>query len=205
MTGYRCSTAISGSQRSRKLAQVGKDRGRPRDPAVGRAALRETLALLDEHGYERLRVADVARNAGIGLGSLYRRWPTKYDLVVEALCAAASDHDTEPTGNPLEDLVARLVRIADAFRRHTALLAVLFSAPQSELAAAVREAKVEPVRAEIRELLRRVVGAVPDLDVRADVGPALIVMRLVARGSPPDESEIRSAILPVMLAGTIDT
>jgi AcrR family transcriptional regulator len=188
-----------------KLVQVGKDRGRPRDPAVGRAALRETLALLDEHGYERLRVADVARNAGIGLGSLYRRWPTKYDLVVEALCAATSGHDPEPTGDPLEDLVARLVRIADAFGRSTALLSVLFSAPQSELAAAVREAKVEPVRAEIRELLRRAVGPVSDLDVRADVGPALIIMHLVAHGSPPDEPVIRSAILPVMLAGALGT
>ena len=45
-------------------------------------------------------------------------------------------------------------------------------------------------------------GSVPDLDVRADVGPALIVMQLVTRGSPPDESEIRSVILPLMLAGT---
>jgi AcrR family transcriptional regulator len=187
------------------LAQVSRERGRPRDPAVGRAALRETLALLDEHGYERLRVADVARNAGIGLGSLYRRWPTKYDLVVDALCAVASDHDTEPSGDPLDDLVARLVRIADAFGRSTSLLAVLFTAPQSELAAAVREAKVEPVRAEIRELLRRVTGEVADLDVRADVGPALIIMHLVAHGSPPDEPVIRSAILPVMLAGALDT
>jgi AcrR family transcriptional regulator len=187
------------------VARVSRDRGRPRDPAVGRAALRETLALLDEHGYDRLRVADVARNAGIGLGSLYRRWPTKYELVVDALCAPASEHDVEPTGDPLEDLVARLVRIADAFGMRTALLSVLFSAPRSELAAAVREAKVEPVRAEIKELLSRVVGPVPDLEVRADVGPALIVMRLVTRGIPPDEAEIRSTILPVMLAGTIDT
>ena len=180
---------------------MGREKGRPRDPAVGQAALRETLALLDEHGYDRLRVADVARNAGIGLGSLYRRWPRKYDLVVDALCAAAAAHNPEPTGDPLEDLVARLVQIADAFSRTTGLLSVLFSAPRSELAAAVREAKVEPVRAEIKELLRRVVGPVPDLEVRADAGPALIVMRLVTRGSPPDEPEIRSVILPVMLAG----
>jgi AcrR family transcriptional regulator len=147
----------------------------------------------------------VARNAGIGLGSLYRRWPTKYDLVVDALCAGVAERHPEPTGNPLDDLVARLVAIADAFGRRGPLLAVLLSEPGSELAAAVREAKVEPVRAEIRELLRAVVGAVPDLDVRADVGPALIMMHLVARGSPPDEPVIRSTILPVMLAGTIDT
>jgi AcrR family transcriptional regulator len=186
------------------VVRVGREKGRPRDPAVGRAALRATLALLEEHGYDGLRVADVARNAGIGLGSLYRRWPTKYDLVVDALCAGASEGVTEPTGDPLEDLVARLVVIAGAFGRRGALLAVLLSDPSSELAAAVREAKVEPVRAQLRELLRSVVGPVPDLEVRADVAPALIVMHLIARGSPPDEAEIRSAVLPVMLAGAID-
>jgi AcrR family transcriptional regulator len=186
------------------VVRVGREKGRPRDPAVGRAALRATLALLEEHGYDGLRVADVARNAGIGLGSLYRRWPTKYDLVVDALCAGASEHDTEPTGDPIEDLLACLVRIADAFSRRGALLAVLLSEPSSELAAAVREAKVEPVRAQLRELLRAAVGPAPDLAARADLGPALIIMHLVTRGSPPDEREIRSTVLPVMLAGAID-
>src|SRR5215475_6460046 len=99
-------------------------RGRPRDPDVDRAILRETLTQLDDGGYERLRVADVGRRAGVGLGSLYRRWPTKYALVVDALRAAAPADQAEPTDDPVEDLVAVLAGLAEELSRHGALLSV---------------------------------------------------------------------------------
>jgi AcrR family transcriptional regulator len=179
-----------------------RNRGRPRDPAVGEAALRETLALLDARGYAGLRVADVARNAGIGLGSLYRRWPTKYALVVAALRPMAAQRAFTPTGDPEADLVRGLMTICDSLGHRAApLLSVLLSDPSSELAAAVREAKVDPARAANRERLRRVLGPVPDLDDRADTGPALIFMHMLVTGKPPAEPYIRAHILPRMLAG----
>lgn len=179
-----------------------RTRGRPRDPAVDEAALRATLALLDEHGYERLRVADVARAAGIGLGSLYRRWPTKHALVVAALRAAAERRTTQATGDPVADLVAHLVSVAGGIAERAApLLSVLLSAPGSELAAAVREAKVAPIRAATRERLRPIADGATDLDARADAGLAMILLHLMIHGTPPDEHEIRSRILPVMTAG----
>jgi AcrR family transcriptional regulator len=178
---------------------VERARGRPRDPAVRAAALRETLALLDKHSYEGLRVAEVAHNAGIGLGSLYRRWPTKYALVVDALRAAATERDVEPTDDPVEDLLAGLVRIAEGLcHRRAALLAVLMSDPTSELAAVVREAKVEPSLVANRERLRRVIGPAPDLTTRADAGVALILTHMMSHGSPPDEALMRARFLPIM-------
>jgi AcrR family transcriptional regulator len=170
---------------------------------VGAAALHETLALLDKHGYDGLRVAEVARNAGIGLGSLYRRWPTKYALVVDALRAAAAEGEVEPTGDPVEDLLAGLLKICVGLGHRAApLLAVLLSDPTSELAAAVREAKVEPFRATNRERLRRVIGDVADLDTRADAGAALILMHMMLHGSPPDEALMRDRYLPLMIGTT---
>ncbi|MFB9834671.1 TetR/AcrR family transcriptional regulator [Actinoallomurus acaciae] len=174
-------------------------RGRPRDPAVDQAVLRETLAQLDSRGYDGLRVAEVARDAGVGLGSLYRRWPTKYALVVDALRTAAATREVEPTDDPLEDLLTGLVKIAEGLGHRAApLLAVLLTDPASELAAAVREAKVDPVRAAGRERLRRVIGSTPDLDTRADLGPALIVLHMMLHGGPPDERRLREDILPLM-------
>jgi AcrR family transcriptional regulator len=178
-------------------------RGRPRDPAVGDAVLRETLALLDAHGYKRLRVADVARGAGVGLGSLYRRWPTKYALVVGALRAAASGHDLAPTDDPLADLLAGLVTMAGALGRRGSLLSVLLSDPASELAAAVREAKILPYQAANRERLGRLIGPVPDLEARADAGPALILAHVMLHGGPPGEALIRDSILPLMTGGQV--
>lgn len=148
-------------------------RGRPRDPAVDRAVLRETLALLDDGGYERLRMADVGSRAGVGLGSLYRRWPTKYALVVDALRAAAPSREVEHTDDPVEDLVSCLAGLAEGLGRRGALLAVMLTDPASEVAAAVREAELHPARQATVEHLRRVVGPVPDLETRADCGPAL--------------------------------
>jgi AcrR family transcriptional regulator len=161
--------------------------------------LRETLALLDSGGYEGLRVAEVARNAGVGLGSLYRRWPTKYALVVDALRATASAREVKPTGDPRADLVAGLTKIAEGLcHRGAPLLAVLLTDPASELAGAVREAKIDPVREVNRERLRRVIGSVPDLQTRADAGPALILLHMLLHGGPPGETQIREDIVPVM-------
>lgn len=175
-------------------------RGRPRDPAVEWAILRATLALLDDGGYERLRMADVGSRAGVGLGSLYRRWPTKYALVVDALRAAAPSRGVEPTDDPVEDLVSCLTSFAEKVGRRGALLAALLTDPASEMAAAVREAELHPARESAVEQLRRIIGPVPDLQTRADCGLALVVQHLLLQGSVPGETEIRERILPLMTA-----
>lgn len=169
-----------------------------RDPAADQAVLRETLAQLDGDGYDRLRVADIGDRAGVGLGSLYRRWPTKYVLVVDALRAAASAREAEPA----EDLVAGLVGFAEELGRHSALLALLLTDPSSEVAAAVREATPRPAHEAARERLRRVLGPVPDLETRADAGPALVVQHLILHGAAPDEAWIRERIVPLMTRRT---
>lgn len=178
-------------------------RARPRDPALDRAVLRETLTLLESGGYERLRMADVGRRAGIGLGSLYRRWPTKYALVVDALRSAAPPVAVEPTDDPAGDLVTVLMKFAVQLRRHRTLLAVLLTAPDSEVAAAVREAKLAPAREAVRTHLTRIIGTPADLDARTDLGQALILQHLFHHGTTPDEAHIRGTILPLMTGQSV--
>ncbi|WP_240796654.1 TetR/AcrR family transcriptional regulator [Streptomyces sp. RFCAC02] len=177
--------------------------GRPFDPAVGEAALRATLELLEEKGYTGLRVADVAREAGVGLGALYRRWPDKRSLVLAALRGAARDRDIPVTDDPMADLVTGLKTLASRLgERATPLLSIILTGTDPQLADAVREAKFAPLRDSHYERLRRVVGDVPDLEVRADIGPALIFLHVMMRGSAPSDEYIRTAILPAMLRGT---
>lgn len=174
-------------------------RGRPLDPAVGQAALRVALELLDEHGYAGLRVADVAERAGIGLGALYRRWATKPELVVAALSSAAAERHVPASDDPRADLLSGLVAIAVGLTgRGGRLLAVLFSSTDPELAAAIRKAKVIPLRDANRERLRRVVGDVPDLADRADLGPGLIVMRFLTDGNAMTRRQIQHRVIPLM-------
>jgi AcrR family transcriptional regulator len=178
-----------------------KPRGRPFDPAVGEAALQATRALLEERGYAGLRVADVARRAGIGLGALYRRWPDKHTLVLEALRGAVVHQEVPPTDDPMADFLAGLDALAKGLaERNKPLLAVVLSGSDPQLAEAVREAKLAPLRQGHRDRLRRVLGDVPDLDARADVGPALIILSLLLHGRPPSPREIREQIVPRMLA-----
>ncbi|MEV0205916.1 TetR family transcriptional regulator [Streptomyces sp. NPDC050788] len=177
-----------------------RPRGRPFDPAVGEAALQATRSLLEERGYAGLRVADVARSAGIGLGALYRRWPDKHTLVLEALRGAVSHQEVPQTEDAMADLLAGLDALAQGLaERSKPLLAVVLSGSDPQLAAAVREAKLVPLRQGHHDRLRRVLGDVPDLDARADVGPALIILNLLLHGRPPSAQEIRERIVPLML------
>ena len=58
--------------------------GRPRSEEANKAILDATLALLVEVGFSALTVEGVAQRAGVGKATIYRRWPSKLPLVVEA-------------------------------------------------------------------------------------------------------------------------
>src|ERR671921_2993630 len=91
--------------------------GRPGDPSgegVIRAAI---LRLLAEVGYGALTMDAVAAEAGVGKATIYRRWRTKHDLVVDTLSdinrAIAVPPDTgsvETDARALMDLVVQTVQ-----------------------------------------------------------------------------------------------
>jgi len=192
-------TEVKPSSNLGSMARTASRRGRRPDPAVGQAALDATLELLAERGYVALRVADVASRAGIGLGALYRRWPTKREMVSSALHALAAEQQLRNTEDPVADLRAGLEAIVDALAGpYGRLLADIVSDP--DLAAIVRQVKIAPLLAAHRERLRRVVGDLPDLDARAELGPALILFRTLVLGRVPTSAELRDEILPLMLA-----
>src|SRR5947209_1538788 len=64
-----------------------KRTGRPRSAEADRAILGATREALAELGWGRLTLGDVAARAGVAKTTLYRRWPGKNELVVDALAA----------------------------------------------------------------------------------------------------------------------
>src|SRR5687767_15007682 len=56
-----------------------------RSARVREAVLSATTAVLAEDGYERLSIETVAVRAGVHKTTVYRRWPTRAQLVVDAL------------------------------------------------------------------------------------------------------------------------
>lgn len=80
--------------------------GRPRSAAVHEAILASTRALLVENGYAGVSMDKVAADAGVGMQTVYRRWPSKAPLVAEAVMQgyALTDFDLPHTGDTVEDL-----------------------------------------------------------------------------------------------------
>src|SRR5436305_14929837 len=61
--------------------------GRPRDARADRAILQATRELIAERGIHVFRPEDVAARAGVGKGAIYRRYPSKDELVTAAVGA----------------------------------------------------------------------------------------------------------------------
>lgn len=161
------------------------------------AILGAATELLSERGYAGLRVQDVADRAGVGLGALYRRWSTKRELALAAIRSAVPDRDLPTTDDPAADLLAALTAISDAAQgpRGRLLTSVLSElADDPELADAVRDDVLGPLRRAHREHLRRIVGDVEDLEVRADLGPALVLFRATVLGEPTGAAQLRQLL-----------
>ena len=83
-----------------------------RDPRVHQAILEATVALLERDGYKRLTIEAIAAQAGVGKQTIYRWWPGKAALVMEAYIQAADVRVPPPdTGTVQGDLEAILLPV----------------------------------------------------------------------------------------------
>ncbi|MBP8534622.1 TetR/AcrR family transcriptional regulator [Streptomyces sp. MK37H] len=98
--------------------------GRRRDPRIDEDVLTATLTLLDEKGYVPLSIGEVARRADVHRPAIYRRWPSKQHLVVDALASTIGVEPTPDTGDLRQDLITGISTITDALN-HTVLGRVL--------------------------------------------------------------------------------
>ena len=82
--------------------------GRPRDPRLDEAVVAATLQLLAEEGYAQLTVERIAARAGVGKASLYRRWPDKVSIVLEAVSRNPERPSAPDTGSLRGDALSYL-------------------------------------------------------------------------------------------------
>jgi AcrR family transcriptional regulator len=102
MTDRALSPAVPAAPTPRRSrARVGG-----RSARVVAAVLRTTLEVLGQQGYAGLRIEDVAARAGVNKTTIYRRWPTRGDLVVAALTSLSAPPVAVETGRLACDLKA---------------------------------------------------------------------------------------------------
>ncbi len=183
--GVSASTTEAGSRRP----------GRPRSERADQAIIDAALSLFAESGPEGLCIERVAARAGVGKATIYRRWPGKEDLLLDAIAALKAPLP-EPAGQSVrDDLVALLDAIcrenADPRRVREFALLLGEGAKYPRLMARYVETVVEPRREVVRKVLRRgmATGELrPGLDVDAAlfmlIGAAVVRGRLEPEGIP---------------------
>jgi AcrR family transcriptional regulator len=81
-------------------------RGRPRSPEADRAIMAATMKLLSERGFSGLSIEAVAAEAGVGKTTIYRRYASKTELVIDAMSNKMSLDDIPDTGSLRGDLLS---------------------------------------------------------------------------------------------------
>jgi AcrR family transcriptional regulator len=156
--------------------------------------LREAaLVLLAEVGYDRLTMDAVAARARAAKTTIYRRWPGKAELVVDALTSLKGAPEIPDTGSLRQDLRVLAESITSAESRFGAQVTigmVSALARDAELRRVFREKFIAPRMAGFRTVFERAVarGEMPaghDLDLLARLFPALGLQQIVTSGELP--------------------
>src|SRR5690242_17130351 len=113
-------------------------RGRPRDEDARRRILDAALRLIGQHGPAQVRIDAVANAAGVGKQTIYRWWPTKTAVVLDALVEQTmADTPFPDTGDTRADLRTHMLAVVRLFRSPTgAVIRELVAESQADPAVA---------------------------------------------------------------------
>ncbi len=184
--------------------------GRPRSEAVRRAVLLAALEIIEESGYPALTMEGIARRAMVSKQTVYRWWPSRAAVVLEALNEGAAKLAPLPDAGELaEDLRTFLRRSVLGARGRTARLLVALMAEaqldqafarsfQSEFLARRRSVMVDLLD---RARARGEIGADVNLELVAELFFGALWYRLLAASGPVNRSfadEMTDALLELL-------
>jgi AcrR family transcriptional regulator len=185
-------------------------RGRPRSSHADRAILAAAVELLGERGLAAMSIEEVAARAGVGKATIYRRWPSKGLLALDAFVVSFRAEQPLPdTGSLRGDLLSALRSWVRAVTETPAgrLLASLIGEAQHnpELHAAWRDRVLEPLRAQHRIMLSRAasrgeISPSADVEVVLDLFFGAAQHRLLL-GHLPMTEEFIVSVVDVILGG----
>jgi AcrR family transcriptional regulator len=186
-------------------------RTRRRGQTLERAIFDAVLDQLQAVGYVGLTMEGVAARAHTGKAALYRRWPRKEDLVVDALeHALPSPTDLPDHGDVRDDLLDLLRRMTAMLNSPTgcALQCLMSETERDESFARLLHERVkEPRKRMFLDLLirgadRGQVRSAAVTQLVAEAGPALVMQRFLAEGPPvPDDyvvSVLDEVVMPLL-------
>jgi AcrR family transcriptional regulator len=187
-------------------------RGRPRSETARQAILASAMDLLLDQGLHAMSMDDVARRAGVSKATIYRWWPSKERLAVDALAEewapSASTHGRD-TGTLRGDLLALMRPWVRQLRRrpYARVVAGLLAVAQTdaEFAELYRQHFMQPRRNTARDLLVRArdrgqIAADTDVDLALDLLYGPVYHRLLHGHAPLTDRFAQDVIDAVLRA-----
>lgn len=178
--------------------------GRPRDEKADKAILDAALELFIERGAAGTSIEEVAKRAGVARTTLYRRWPTKNELLADAIAEVRLGAESE--AGDWRDL-----SLPEVLKQAVDVLPGLMSLPymrplvtrllaEPELFQLYREEQIEPRMILFKKLLdkaKRQGHLPPDTDTSAlqSLISGLFLNLLLLRVEPPTEAATRAYLL----------
>jgi AcrR family transcriptional regulator len=166
-----------------------------------------TLELLQRNGYERLTLDAVAAAAKASKATVYRRWPSKAELVLAAFIEGVRQAAVPPdTGSLRGDLMAIGTVICEQSARHASTIGAVLPemSRNPALSDAMQHEFVDQRRAVMYEVLRQAVER-GEIDAAAvsdelwDVLPGYLVFRNMIPGRPPTDATVAALVDQVIL------
>jgi len=164
---------MPGSTSNKRPSPSPESATRP-DPRVVRshkAVLEATFELLYETGAGGFSVDEVARRSGVAKTTIYRHWPSREALVIDACSQITSEQEIPDTGSLSGDLVAILTFIADQLQTANwapVLPSIVDLAEREPRFADVHSRIQHGHAAPLREVLQRAIDA-DQLSAEADL------------------------------------
>lgn len=185
-----------------RAAEQARNPGRPRDDATRRAILKAAFDIIEAEGYRAFTIEGVAARSGAGKTTIYRWWPSKEALAVDAFMAEIQQCGPAlSSGSAIEDLKATMVRIAENLTegKNGRVLSAILGGGQAELETCIqfRDRFLIPRRELGRMAVQRGIASGElraDLDVDAALEALIapIYMRLLMRIPPRSPEEMRA-------------
>jgi len=191
----------SGSQSSG--SQSSGSKWTPRETEL----LAATLELLRRHGYDRLTVEAVATHARASKATMYRRWPSKADLVLAAVTEGTRTSVLPPgTGSLREDLLEFGCAVSRQCCEHAGTMRAVLNEMSHDpaLSAAMQGEFVHQRKQALEAIFAAAVerGEIAADAVNQDIHdllPGYLVFRSVVSGRPPTEETVRTLVDDVLL------
>jgi AcrR family transcriptional regulator len=159
------------------MSQTAKGPGRPRDEEARKRILDSAAQLLESRCFDEITVEAIAEQSGAGKATVYRWWPNKAAVLIEAFRERISREMPFPdTGEFRQDVRQQMQNFTEIIywgRRGKVFRSFIAGAQADpEIAEAFRELWIRPRRAEARKLFERYIA---EGVARADLDPDLAV------------------------------